>query len=280
MKKPQFFLAAAGILLLVILYFFGNTIPPKKNSPAAEEQPSHKEIDVQDILKVAKSNLSASQLSYVNRLENAVVRGDVKNQQLTVYRQLFDFWKDSVQQAFLPTAYYMGELAKLENSEKNLTFAAQIFLDNLRRQDDPALKTWLAKNARELFERSLQLNPYNDSSKVGLGATYIFGSSGGMEETMQGIQQILQVARRDSTNMYAQFMLGLGGMISGQFDKAADRFAKVVVHQPDNLEAILNLAEANERLGNKKEAIRWYAAGKKLTANQELVKEIDQRIKT
>ena len=37
---------------------------------------------------------------------------------------------------------------------------------------------------------------------------------------MTGIQQILEVTRRDSANMYAQFMLGLGGIESGQIDKA------------------------------------------------------------
>ena len=80
--------------------------------------------------------------------------------------------------AFLPTAYYTGEAAKLENSEKSLTFAAQLFLNNLRGQDNPALKSWMANESRDLFERAEKLNPDNDSTKIGLGATYIFGSTG------------------------------------------------------------------------------------------------------
>ena len=48
---------------------------------------------------------------------------------------------------------------------------------------------------------------------MGLGASYIFGAAAGdPTEVMQGIQRILEVARRDSTNMYAQFMLGLEGL--------------------------------------------------------------------
>ncbi|HWK06423.1 MAG TPA: tetratricopeptide repeat protein [Puia sp.] len=242
-----------------------------------------KSIGSQDILQGAQSRLTPAQLSYVNRLQNSVVRGDVKMQQLNAYRQLADFWQDSVREGFLPYAYYTGEAAKLENSEKSLTFAAQLFLQNLRGQDNPALKSWMATNAKELFEKALELNPGNDSSKVGLGASYIFGSAAGNPtEVMQGIQRILEVARRDSTNMYAQFMLGVGGIESGQFDKAIERLTTVVRHQPANIEAILLLAEVHQQRGDKADAIKGYEAVKKLVGNgnQELIKEIDQRIQS
>lgn len=55
---------------------------------------------------------------------------------------------------------------------------------------------------------------------------------------MKGIQQILGVVRKDSNNMKAQMMLGVGGYVSGQYDKAIERLQKVVIAQPDNTEAI------------------------------------------
>jgi len=204
----------------------------------------------------------------------------LKNQQVNSYSQLANFWRDSVRDGFLAYAYYVGETAKLENSEKKLTFAAQLFLENLRGQDDAGLKSWMADNAKELFEKSLQLNPDNDSSKVGLGACYIFGSSAGSpQEVMQGIQRILEVANRDTTNMYAQFMLGLGGEMSGQFDKAIERLTKVIQHEPENVEAILTLAEINEKKGNKKEAVKWYDDAKRFINDEKIIKEINERIK-
>ncbi|HMH33031.1 MAG TPA: tetratricopeptide repeat protein, partial [Puia sp.] len=172
-----------------------------------------------------------------------------------------------------------GESAKLENSEKSLTFAAQLFLNNLHGQY-PALKTWMANQAKELFERALTVNPQNDSVRVGLGGAYIFGgSTANPQEVMQGVQQILAVARRDSTNMYAQFMLGLGGIESRQFDKAIERLTRVVQHEPAHLEAIITLAEAYDQKGDKAQAIQWYERGKKFIANPEMIKEIDRRIK-
>lgn len=288
MKRQQYLIAGTGVLLLLALYFFGQTLPTQKKQEAstrgAQGEPMAKSLGLQDILQASESHLTPAQLSYVNRLKNSVVRGDVKTQQLNAYRQLADFWRDSVREGFLPFAYYTGESAKLENSEKSLTFAAQLFLQNLRGQENPALKSWMATNAKELFEKALELNSGNDSSKVGLGASYIFGSAAGNPtEVMQGIQRILEVARRDSTNMYAQFMLGLGGIESGQFDKAIERLTTVVRHQPANIEAILLLAEVHQQKGDKADAIKWFEAAKKLVGslgNQDLIKEIDQRIQS
>jgi tetratricopeptide (TPR) repeat protein len=285
MKRQQYLVAGTGVLLLLVLYFFGNTVPPQhKPDAAAGGAPGAspvKSIGLQEILQASQARLTPAQLSYVNRLQASVVRGDVKAQQINADRQLAAFWKDSVQDGYLLYAHYSGETAKLENSEKSLTFAAQLFLQGLRGQDNPALKGWMATSAKELFEKALELNPENDSTKVGLGASYIFGSQAdNPTEVMQGIQRILEVAHRDSTNMYAQFMLGLGGIESGQFDRAIDRLTTVVRHQPANIEAILLLAEVHQQKGDKADAIKWYDAAKKLISNPEMLQAIDQRMKS
>jgi tetratricopeptide (TPR) repeat protein len=279
-KKQQFIVAGSGIIILVLFYFFGNTVPPIKKS--AIEVPTGRasqSLDIKTILDASKAKLSPEQQAYVSRLENSVVRGNIQDQQIEADRQLGDFWKDSVKNGFLPYAYYNGEAAKLENSEKSLTFAAQLFLNSLRGQDNPAIKNWMAVESRDLFERAEKLNPDNDSAKIGLGATYIFGSTGTEpQEVMKGIQEILEVTRRDSLNMYAQLMLGLGGIESGQYDKAIQRLLKVVHYDPGNLEAVLSLGDAFERTGNNASAKTWYTAAKKLTSNHELIEAINERL--
>jgi tetratricopeptide (TPR) repeat protein len=276
-KKQQLILVSGSAILFFLIFFFGKTVPPRKISdkPAAAAQST---ITYDDIIANATKKLTAPQQAYVTSLRSAVVRGDVKDQQVKVYRQLADFWKDSVR-LFEPYAFYLGEAAKLENSEKSLTFAARLFLDNLRGAEDPALKTLLANSAKSLFEKALEINPNNDSSKVGLGSCYIFGSSASNpQEVMQGIQQILQVVRKDSNNMYAQMMLGIGGVVSGQTDKAIERLTKVVEHEPRNLEAVLTLADAYERKADNANAVRWYKEAKKLIVAPQVLKELDERI--
>jgi len=277
-NKQQFFLIGGGALLLCAIYFFGRTVPPRK--PVAKQEVSASaagSVTINTILEASRRQLTPSQQTYVAQLESAVVRGDVKAQQIKVYNQLAAFWKDSAHM-LLPYGWYMAEAAKLENSQKNLTFAAQFFLNGVRRQENPDLRKWMALQAKELFEKALELSPGNDSLKVGLGSCYLFG--GISEMPMKGIQLIREVADRDPDNLYAQFMLGLGGMQSGQFDKAIERLLKVAHGEPDNTEAILLLAEAYERSGDNKNAAKWYEASKKNIQNPDLINVLDERIKT
>jgi Flp pilus assembly protein TadD len=97
---------------------------------------------------------------------------------------------------------------------------------------------------------------------------------------MEGIMKIREVAEKDSNFMYAQFMLGYGGMVTGQYDKAAERLLRVVRAEPGNMEAVFLLGEAYERAGNKTEAVKWYNIGRGSVQNPELLKAIDEKIKS
>ena len=277
MKKQQLFVVAGGLLLFILLFFFGNTIPPKKPATVSANTPhEQKTISTDKLLTHAKERLTPWQLERVTSLENSVKRGDVKNQQLQVYKTLASYWADSIR-LFEPYAYYTAEAAKLENSEKSLTFAAHLLLTNLKTEADPPMQNWLATNAKDLFQRAIEINPGNDSSKVGLGACYIFGNIS--ENPMEGIGVIREVVQRDPGNLFGHLILGLGGVKSGQFDRAIEHFKVVVAKQPDNLEAALNLAEAFDQKGDKVNAVKWYKEVKSKVGNPEAQKELDIRIK-
>jgi cytochrome c-type biogenesis protein CcmH/NrfG len=207
-------------------------------------------------------------------LQDAITRGDLVTQKQQNFQALSNFWRDSAH-AFAPYIYYLGEKAKLENSEKSLNFAAHSMLEELRGISDPGLKSWMANQSNELFKRSLQLNPNNDSTIVGQGSTFFFGAEGA---PMEGILNIRKVVEKNPSNVFAQFMLGYGGLISGQNDKAIERFKKVVSLDPENTEAIFLLAEVYERDGKKKEAVEWYERGLSKVKNPDLVKALEEKI--
>jgi tetratricopeptide (TPR) repeat protein len=280
-KKQQFILTGAGILLMASLLIFGTTVTKKEETPllGAAKSPSP-QFNVTAYLQSAKQKLPVTQQNYLDNLENSVKRGDVKEQQIKTYNQLANFWKDSVHEHDLYN-YYIGEAAKLVNSEKNLTFAAQLILKDLRNEEDIAKRGWKAEQAIELFEKSIALDPNNDSLKVGLGSCYIFGKGmvGDAQETMKGIQQLLQVVKKDSSNMQAQLILGIGGVISTQYDKAVDRLQLVVKNEPNNIEAISWLADAYAGKGDKPNALKWYEISKRMINNPAYSKEVDERIK-
>jgi tetratricopeptide (TPR) repeat protein len=277
-KRQQLVLLSGGLILLVLLYFFGNTTPPSTNSPSVNAgNTTSGTVTTADVLNAAKKNLTPQQSSQLAQLENSVVRGDVKEQQIRIYRQLASYWQDSLHNQEI-AAYYFGESAKLENSEKNLNFAAHLLFQYVMSEENPAMQTWLATNAKALYEQSLQLNPHNDSVQVELGACYLFGNIS--STPMEGILKIKQVADKDPNNMYAQLMLGLGDIKSGQYDKAIERLQLVAQKEPDNLQAVFNLAETFERKGDKANAVVWYRKVENMVNVPEAKQEIEQRIKT
>ena len=272
-------LATAATGLVCLLFFFGKTAIDKPALPQ-ESGPAVPEFDIRSYIALQKKQLHASQLIFLADIENSISRGDVKSQTQKQYSQLADFWKDSVR-SFPPYAFYLSEAAKLDNSEKNLTFAARLILENMRREDSVALKSWEAERAVSLFQAALKLDPGNDDLKVGLGSCYVYGQGmiGDPQQTMKGIQQLLEVVHKDSNNMQAQMVLGIGAVVSRQFDKAVDRLLKVVNFDPKNLEAVSWLADAYAGAGDKPNAVKWYEQSKHLVNNPGFSKEVDERIR-
>jgi hypothetical protein len=275
-RKPQWITACIAVILVVVIFKLGKTVLPKKAEKESSSQVS-KTVTIDSILIEAKKHLSKEQVVRLNGLENSISRGNVKEQQLNIYHQLAHFWSDTAG-IFEPFAWYEAEAARLENSEKNLTFAAHLFLNNLQEDQVLERRQWKAFQAKDLFERSLKINPGNDSSKVGLGACYIYGNISATP--MEGISKIMEVVNRDSSNVYAQVTLAKGSIISGQYDKATNRLLTVNRLSPADLESILLLADLYERIGDKSNAVIWYKKSLDQIKRPDYRQEIEKRIET
>jgi tetratricopeptide (TPR) repeat protein len=274
-NKAQWITIGIGVLIVAALFLFGRKGPYKNEIAKNFQSTPQSALTADSILFHAKEILTPAQIQWMNDLEQSVIRGDVKKQKLDVFHQLAHFWKDSAR-IFEPYAWYEAEAARLENSEKSLTFAAHLILENLRNEESEQLKRWKALQAKDLFERSLRINDKNDSTIVGLGACYIFGNIS--ENPMEGILKVRQVVDKDSTNVYAQMVLGQGSLMSGQYDRAIERFEKVLTLQPVNLEAILLIAEVFERKEDKANAIKWYSKALPLATNPAMSSALEKRI--
>lgn len=73
---------------------------------------------------------------------------------------------------------------------------------------------------------------------------------------MQAIFALREVVEEDSTHRDAQFYLGQFSMLSGQFDKAVERFQIVLQHHEDDVWAAVGLAQAQSKLGDTEGAIQ------------------------
>ncbi len=281
MSRSQWYIIGVAVFLVLGLYaatqsqFFGVKTPVSKNlSIVAPQVGQPAGLTIDSILFHAKEPLTPQQINRLSQLENAVTRGDVTNQKIHSFHEIARFWKDTAR-VFAPYAWYTAQAARLENSEKSLTFAARLFLEGLKNETNPALKHWEALQAKDLFERSLKINPSNDSSQVNLGAVYLYG---GLASPMEGINLIRKVAEKDSTNIHAQMTLGEASLISGQLDKALERYINVDRLNPGNLEAIFRVAEIYERMEKPADAIKWYEKSFPYIEIPGLKQEVEKRI--
>jgi tetratricopeptide (TPR) repeat protein len=255
LKKPQLLIILLGLLLFSVLYFFTPRFASKANTTPAQST-ENQTVTTESILNTAKLALTESQKFSLLSIENQLNKAKNQTDSLKSYRAMTQFWADSAQK-LAPYLYFTYRAALLENSEKSLTFAAQLLVDNLLTPDaPPALQPWIAGNAKVLLEKALVINPKNDSAKINLGACYLFGNLS--DNPMQGITKIKEVVDTDSTNSYGQFILALGGKKSGQYDKAIERFLTVLKIKPNHIEAMIHLAECYELTNQKEKAIEWY----------------------
>lgn len=277
-SRQQWLIAVSGFLLVTVLFVFGRTAEKKKNIPPKQAEASS--FNITEFIAAEKQHLSPAQAVYLSKLENNITRGDIPAQQIEAYNQLAAFWRDSAQQ-FEPYAWYTSEASKLVNSEKNLTFAARLFLGYLRHEQDSRKREWMADEAIKLFDKAIEKNPVSDTLKVEKGACYVYGYAtiGKADKAMNGILMLRSMAEKDSTQLEAEMLVGIGGVISGQYDKAISRLSRVVAKQPGNAEAVSWLADAYAAAGNKAEAVKWYNISKKMINNPAYSKEIDQRIR-
>jgi len=276
LRKPQLILILSGLLLFSLLYFFTPRFTAKE-AIASNQSAENQVVTTESILNTAKLALSESQKISLLSIENQLIKANNAQDSLKSYKAFTRFWADSAQK-LAPYLYFSYSAALLENSEKSLTFAAQLLVDNLLTPDaPPALLPWIAGNAKVLLEKALVINPKNDSAKINLGACYLFGNLS--DNPMQGITKIKEVVDIDSTNTYGQFILALGGKKSGQYDKAIERFLTVIKIQPNHIEAMIHLAECYELTDQKALAIEWYTKVSNSVNIPEAKEAISKRIK-
>jgi len=276
LKKPQIIVVALSIALFCTLYFW---VPRHKTiESAASNTTDNQEFTSTSVLETAKLGLTPEQKLTLLSIENQFNSSKTPKDSIAVIAQLSRFWSDSAQKLG-PYLYYTYSAALLENSEKSLTFAAQQLVDNLTNQEaPPAFLKWIAGNAKVLLDKALIMNPNNDSAKINLGACYLFGNIS--DNPMQGILKIKEIVDKNPHNIYGQMILALGGKKSGQNQKAIERFLIILKEQPNNMEALINVAECYELTNQKNLALEYYEKAKK--ANQMnipgLNSAIDKRI--
>ena len=283
MRPVHYISIFVALAVIAALYFGGNTKPPKpeggNKKPTIEEAAAMQKTHLahaasfDSILTAAKNELPEHAKDEVKNAETQIASRTDSASMAPDFEQLAKIWQEHKQ---LPVAaYYYMYAGKLVNSEKKLNFAAQLFLDLARRSTSESVQAWEGQMAIDGFKRVLAINPNNDTATVNLAECYI-----GVGETMQGVLTLRDFTAKKPDNIPANLILGQQGIVSGQFDKAALRFDNVLKQDPENIEAMLGLAEVYKSKGDKTKAVEVLERAKKTMSNPDFSKDIDNYIKS
>jgi len=276
-NRKQYILIGSGILLIGLLYFFGNRKgsqnPPQAsahNDAANAEMPGNpadaiNSIDFASYSIEATNKLSAEDKKTAQQLTDKAE----KEKTAITFKDIAEFWEK--QNDLNMAANYYKKAAFLENTEKSVTFAGNLFLAVMQKTEQPEIRKWQALEAIGCFNKALELNPDNADTKIALATCYTEGTG----ETMKGVTLLREVTQKDSNNISANIVLGKLAIQSGQFDKAIKRLELVLSLRPENTEAMYFLAEAYKGSGNKEKAISLFEKCKKIVNNPEFTKEVD-----
>lgn len=172
-------------------------------------------------------------------------------------------------------SYFQLKLAETTDQTDDWSLAGQYVYTHAVQMQDTLRRDFLMAEAIRCFDRVLSNDAGNRQATLYKGLAL----ADKRETMMLSIPLLLKVVREDSTNILAQYTLGMLSIESGQFDKALNRFEKLISLQPSNAEYHFQAARSLELMGNKEMALVYYKKSLELTDNPEIQEQLNEIIK-
>ena len=136
----------------------------------------------------------------------------------------------------------------------------------------------MIEEAVQSFEKVLEMNPSNLKAKTALGVCYVEGAAQLGEMPMKGIGLLMEVLEEDSTNIDALINLGYFSIQSTQYDKALERFNRVLEIDPENAEAFLYLTDLYVQMGEIEKGISYLEKYKSFQKDPLVIEQVEAYI--
>lgn len=249
MKKGPIALVAGAVVLTVALYLLPYAPLAKEEVDAEVAAAPVADYSIADDVTEVNNELDSATLAIITRYEVALERdGNAGFRDSLI--ALYDMLRKPV-----PSAFHAWKKAEQSKDVDAWTEAGERFLLNAKYMGDQAQKTSWFATSKECFEKAVALAPNDLDIKVDLGVCLVEGASFLGTAPMQGIGLLREVEQLDPKNIKALVNLGYFSVKSGQFDKAEERFNKVLEVDPTYIDAYLYLADMHEKQQKPAEAI-------------------------
>ena len=187
-------------------------------------------------------------------------------------RQLSDAWLTLGQPSI--AADYLRQLADAEPTYDNYMQAGSAMRSLIDFEPDENLRVNLVYGARFCYETAQKLKPGDLDAKIGLAAVLVSGSN----QPMEGIMMLRELDSQYPDNVAVNLELGKFSVMSGQYDKAIERFTAVLQKDSLNLQARYMIAQSFLGAQDTTAAVGQLEKLRSLTTDQTLIDQVDNEI--
>lgn len=268
--KSRIWLIILAIGLVVILYFMPDKAKVDKitegpESPPADEHIAHA-FSMEKAIESAKMQFRPAQLALVNELDAQLKRSAQPSAGLL--DSLARAW-DALKQPGIAAGYF-EQKAGLDNTEKSYIDASYRYFDAYKASEDSVAQSGWVQKAIACYQKVLELNPANLDAKTDLGVCYAEGTN----DPMKGIMLLRDVVKENPEHENAQLNLGFLSVKSGQYEKAMERFDKVLQVNPGRLDVYIFKGETALQMGNKQMAMEFFNTFMKESTDERMKKQV------
>jgi hypothetical protein len=256
--KKQILVAAGAVIVLGVLYFGFSNKPPKVS--AFDE----KRTALLDSLEIPTENSIVA--------IQAALEKDPEN--IGLLDSLSHLWFHAGFPAI--AADYDRQIADLDPSVANYIRSGKSFFDAFPSDTTQTMQVNLVYGARYCYEKALELDSTNIDARIGLASVFVQGTN----EPMKGITLLRELDQEVPGNTLINMELGRFSMMSGQYEKAIERFIVVLQKDSLNLQAHFLLAESYMAVGDTLQSVEALRRTQGLTGDPVLDNQVSQYIES
>jgi tetratricopeptide (TPR) repeat protein len=240
-------LILAAFFLTILIYNLPKTESSVKTA-VADNNPEAGNGYFEELEKRQTSNLSANKKAALVQWKKQVY--EIKPENLNIFDSIASVWDDL--NLFALSAYYFEQKANEDKKEKNFLNAAYRYFDAMKQAADTSVKSLMTRKAIEQYSKVIELNPANLNAKSDLGVLYAEGTN----EPMKGITLLREVVTENPNHEMAQMNLGFLSFKSSQYDKAIERFDKVLAINPARIDMHIYKAQTYRQMNQYQNAVK------------------------
>ncbi|MCB9321887.1 MAG: tetratricopeptide repeat protein [Lewinellaceae bacterium] len=253
-SKPITYYISIGVALAAIgIIYFGFDIKPSTQRVVEQSRLNQFEsTNINALFDEAMPKLDESSRIFLQNLERSLQPEDSLNAE--VYKQLSSAWFNH--QNYAIAGYYAQKVADIEATAEAWGIAGSTYSYGLR-NEDPKIRDFCASRALDAFEQAISLDPTEVAYRVNQALVYTEVPP--QDNPMKGILALRELEQQFPDNTTILSALGKLAVKTGQYDRAKQRFERVVELNPETPGIYCLLADVYKNLGEDSNAAQAQA---------------------